>query len=545
MPQQSLTDFVDQMEKAGLLVRITEEKRVDQLPKVMDDNPLKAVLVEKVTDCEFQFLANAYSNQDQTAWALGCKKSESGRRMAEAARGRIKPEIVATAPCKEVILKGDDVDLTRLPLFLHHERDGHAYTNDNLVISKHPDTRVYDWGIYRSMFRTKNEKNFDMTCTSHRQRLNAQAAQANGQNLEVAIVIGGPLIDKIAALTGVTPDTDDFEVLGSFYGHPAKLVKCETIDVLVPANAEIVLECELMAREGLTHDEGPYGEFTGMYGGGVKHNYRAKVHAMTYRKGGIYQHATIGGMHPGYTDNMLQLPAIEADVYGALRLAGIDVLEVRADAGGLSNIVYAKIHTLGAGDAKQALGVMLTCSKLALPKIAMVFDEDIDIWDDDAVKFAMAFRYMPHLDTVIIPNCNTMTVDPKIGSDVAPGTASKIGFDCTIPLGPNFVRSHFDRSTAFVLGDPPANVKPMTEGELTKDMDSLIHAAPRSWKEILEHYNGQPYPVIYRAFGNLRHKLGRCNDAPWFRYTFSDHDFAFEPAPEHRVGNFDPRHRPP
>src|SRR6516165_9791636 len=244
-------------------------------------------------------------------------------------------------------------------------------TNDNLVISKHPDTRVYDWGIYRSMFRTKNEKNIDMTCTSHRQRLNAQAAQANGQNLEVAIVIGGPLIDKIAALTGVTPDTDDFEVLGSFYGHPAKLVKCETIDVLVPANAEIVLECELMAREGLTHDEGPYGEFTGMYGGGVKHNYRAKVHAMTYRKGGIYQHATIGGMHPGYTDNMLQLPAIEADVYGALRLAGIDVLEVRADAGGLSNIVYAKIHTLGAGDAKQALGVMLTCSKMIFSRSAL------------------------------------------------------------------------------------------------------------------------------------------------------------------------------
>src|SRR5437868_1821275 len=76
---------------SGLLVRITEEKRVDQLPKVMEDNPLKAVLVEKVTDCEFQFLANAYSNQDQTAWALGCKKSESGRKMAEAARGRIKP----------------------------------------------------------------------------------------------------------------------------------------------------------------------------------------------------------------------------------------------------------------------------------------------------------------------------------------------------------------------------------------------------------------------------------------------------------------------
>ncbi|HEV7734268.1 MAG TPA: UbiD family decarboxylase [Candidatus Binatia bacterium] len=543
MPQQSLTEFVDAMEKAGLLVRIKDEMRVDQLPKVMEDHPKTAVLVEKVTDCEFQFLANAYSNQEQTAWALGCTKSESGIRMVEAAKGRIKPEIVTTAPCKEVILKGDDVDLTRLPLFLHHDRDGHAYTNDNLVISKHPDTGVYDWGIYRSMFRTKNEKNFDMTCSSHRQRLHAQAAQAKGKNLEVAIVIGGPLVDKVAALAGVTPDTDDFEVLGSFYGHPAKMVRCETIDVLVPANAEIVLECQLLATEGLTHDEGPYGEFTGMYGGGIKHNYRCVVTAMTYRKGGIYQHATIGGRHPGYTDNMLQLPAIEADLYGGLKMAGIDVKEVRAPAGGLSNIAYARIHPNGGGDSKQALGVMLTCSKQGLPKVAMVFDEDIDIWDDDAVQFALAFRFMPHLDTVIIPNCNTMTVDPMIGSDVAPGTASKIGFDCTIPLGPNFVRSHFDRSTVFVLGDPPPGVVPMREDDLTKDMAALIHVAPRTWKEILQHYNGQPYPVLYRAFGNLRHQLGRCDDAPWYRYTFSDNDFASDAAPE-RTANFDPKHRP-
>ncbi|WP_342751324.1 UbiD family decarboxylase domain-containing protein [Mycolicibacterium hodleri] len=101
---------------------------------------------------------------------------------------------------------------------------------------------------------------------SHRARLNAQAAQAKGHNLDLAIVLGGPLVDKVAALTGVPPGTDDFEVLGNFYGHPAKLVKCETIDLLVPTNADIVLECMLMATEGLTHDEGPSGEFTGMYG---------------------------------------------------------------------------------------------------------------------------------------------------------------------------------------------------------------------------------------------------------------------------------------
>lgn len=528
MPQQSLTDFVNDLEKAGFLLRVKEEKRVDELPVIMEQNPLKAVLVEKVKDCEFQFLGNAYSNQDMYAWALGCDKKNTGDVMSKLGEGRIHPKVVSTALCKDVILKGDDVDLTKLPLFLHHDRDGHAYTNDNLVISKDPDTGVTDWGIYRSMFRTKNEKNFDMTCSSHRQRLNALKAQKNGKNLPMAVVLGGPIVDKIAALTSVSTDVDDWDVLGGVYGHPAEMVKCETIDLLVPANAEIVLEGELLAVDGWVHDEGPYGEFTGMYGGGLKHNPIFKVNCMTYRKGAIYQQATIGGGNPWYTDNMLQLPAVEADLFNALKRGGIDVKEVRAPAGGLSNVAYAKIKTIGGGDGMQALALMLSCSRLGLPKIAMVFDEDVDIWNDNAILWAMAFRYMPHRDTLVIPGGNTMTVDPTVGSDNPPISASKLGLDCTIPLVGGFDPHSFDPSTICNLGSIPPNVKIMSEAELTEDMKQFIQKQPRAWKEIVQHYHGQPYQIIYRAFGNLRHQLGREGDSPWFRYTFSDHDFAFE-----------------
>lgn len=530
--QQSLSQFVNALDQAGFLVRIKEPQHVDQLTTLIEQNPTKAILVEKIQDSEFSVLMNAYSNQDMYAWAMECDKAHTGLKMVEKAKSRVPWVTVDTAPCKEVILKGDEVDLTRLPLFLHHDRDGHAYTNDNLFISKHPVTGVYDWGVYRSMFRSKNEKSVDMTCTSHRQRINAMAAAAQGKNLEVAIVIGGPILDKISCLVGVPSDTDDFEVLGSFYGVPAQMVKCETIDLVVPVNAEIVLECELMALEGLSFDEGPYGEYTGMYGGGIKHNYRIKVKAMTYRKNGIYQHGTIGGLKPWFTDNMLQLPAIEADLFGALKAAGIDVKEVRSPAGGLSNIAYAKINPLGAGDAKQALGLMLTCSKQGLPKVAMVFNDDVDIWDDQAILAAMAFRYMPDRDTVMISGCNTMTVDPKCEE---PGVASKIGMDCTIPIGSKWNPHEFDRSALTHLSAPPENVTPMTESELTQDMTAFIQAAPRAWKEILEHYSGQPYPVVYRAFGNLRHQLGRTNDAPWYRYTFSDTPFAFEAKPAEPV----------
>jgi 4-hydroxy-3-polyprenylbenzoate decarboxylase len=76
---------------------------------------------------------------------------------------------------------------------------------------------------------------------------------------------------------------------------------------------------------------------------------------------------------------------------------------------------------------------------------------------------------------------------------------------------------------------------------MVADMTALIKAAPKSWKEILQHYHGQPYRTIYRAFGRLRGQLGRAGDDPWFRYTFSDHDFSFEPPPA-KLSNYDPRH---
>jgi len=219
------------------------------------------------------------------------------------------------------------------------------------------------------------------------------------------------------------------------------------------------------------------------------------------------------------------------------------VLDVRCPAAGLSNIAYAQIKPQGGGDAKQALAIMLTCSKQGLPKIAMVFDDDVDIWDDSRIAQCMAFRYMPDRDTIIIPQCNTMSTDPKVGDVDKPFYASKVGMDCTIPIVGNWDRHDFDWSAAVDLGEPPVNLKPMTENALAADMTAFIKQAPRSWKEILQKYHGQPYATIYRAFSTLRHKLGRAGDSPWFRYTFSDCDFAFEPQPSPRQANFDPRHR--
>ena len=528
MPQQPLQDFVLELEKIGQLVRITDERRVDELPMLMESNPDQAILVEKVKDCEFQYLSNAYSNREQYAQALNCGPRELAQEIARRCERRYPPVLVETAPCKEVILKGEDIDITRFPLFLYHDHDGHAFIQDANVVSRDVETGLINWGIYRFMYRTKNETNVDMRNDSHNARIQAKKYAAKGLDMAAAIVIGGPALDKIASMYSF-PDTDDWDVLGGFYGEPAKVVKCETSDLTVPANAEIVIEGRIMTSEGWVYDEGPYGEFTGTYGGGLPHNCRFKIDCISYRKGGIYQYATIGGLHPGRTDLYVFHPTVEADIYAALKRAGIRVLDVYVPADGIHNIAYARIKPVGGGDAKQTLAVMLTCSRQWFPKIAYVFDDDIDIFDEARVKWAMAYRYHPQLDTLIIPELNILPLDPLCMTNKPPVNMPKIGFDCTIPLVGNVDRFSFAACTVTEpLGEPSAGLAPLTEAELVTQMAEFIEQSPRTWLEILKQFHGQPYPVIYRAFGQLRHRLGRMADErPTYPYTFADACFVY------------------
>ncbi len=122
MPQTSLAEYVEALDKAGLLTRISDEKRVDELPQLMEDNPDTAILVEHVKDCKFPFFANGYGVDPCTRSRWASTRRRWAWRSPGAREQRFKPEMVDTAPCKDVIIKGDDIDLTMFPLFHHHPR---------------------------------------------------------------------------------------------------------------------------------------------------------------------------------------------------------------------------------------------------------------------------------------------------------------------------------------------------------------------------------------------------------------------------------------
>jgi UbiD family decarboxylase len=115
---------------------------------------------------------------------------------------------VNTAPCKDVILKGKDVDLTIFPLFQHRQEDGQAFINDTNVVSRDPDTGLIDQGIYRLMYGSKNETNIDMRNDSHIGRIHALRYQQLGKDMPIAVVVGGPTLDKIAFMVSFSGVSD-------------------------------------------------------------------------------------------------------------------------------------------------------------------------------------------------------------------------------------------------------------------------------------------------------------------------------------------------
>ena len=529
MPQQSLRDSIADMERAGLVTRYGDEKRVDELPRLMEDNPDTAIYVERLKDCRFPFFANGYGARPMYSLALQCEIPQIGLEIAKRFANPINPQIVDKAPCQEVVYKGDEVDLTIFPLFQYHPKDGNAYLNDTNVVSRNPENGLIDQGIYRFMYRSKNETNIDMRNATHRARIAAEYYTKQGKDMPITVLIGGPTLDKVASMMS-NPDSDDWAVLGGFYGEPAKLVKCLTNDLTIPASAEVVLEGRIITSEGWVHDEGPYGEYTGTYGGGLPHNNRFVVDCITHRKDAIYQYATIGGLHPGRTDMSAFQPAIEGDLQNALIKAGILVQNVYLPPGGCSNIGYARIKTRSGGDAKQTLAIMLAGSRQWMPKTAYVFDEDIDIYNDERVKWAQAWRFNPETGIVLLEGQNMLPLDPSLNSDKPPNAVTKVGFDCTIPLVGKVDPFSY---AAAVVSEPlkvdPAD-KPLSDDEIAKEMEKLIRAKPMNWHELLEHFASQPYPAVYRAFGQLRPKLGRIADQrPDYPYTFSDQgDFVYK-----------------
>lgn len=425
--QTGIRDFIRQLDEHDAL--LTVEKEVDpRHVSALITSTDKAVWLKNVREYDFPIVGGIVRDADKVALALGCKPNEVAWKLQEASHHLIPTKTVDSAPLKEVIIKGEDVDLTRIPQILQHRKDGGPYIGSGVQFASHPKWGR-DAGMYRHMFRTVNTMGIDFN-TPNDIRLFYSEAYEQGKPLELAVAIGLHPIELVAATAPLPTGTFEMELAGALRGESVEMIRCETIDVEVPANAEIVLECEVLPT-GWTTDEGRYGEYHGIFGD-VKNNPVVRVKAITHRKDAIFHSLIMPSEVYGLSAGAHEMAALSV-----LQAAHFHPTAVRAPLGACTSFeILASLDHPKPGEGKSALLALLSIFPV---KLAQVFDDDIDIFDDDQVRWAQALRVQADKDVVIVSGAQAKHVDPSVKAFELPRgqlpTTAKLGIDATIPTG--------------------------------------------------------------------------------------------------------------
>jgi 2,5-furandicarboxylate decarboxylase 1 len=396
----------------------------------------KVVLIENVRGYTIPVVSNIFRTRKNIASMLECPESEVGRKFWERIENPVPPKMVSDGPAKEVILTEDEVDLTKFPIPLVSEKDGGPYISSGVGVAKDPEYGR-NVGMYRLMYREKNMTGIDLVAPTDLRLFYSRSLEKK-KPLEVAIAIGAPPAVMLAGGYDAPTGVDEFSLAGGLMGQPVELVKCETVDLEVPAGSEIVLEGEILPM-GWTEDEGVFGDVAG-FRGTIKWNPVIRIKAITHRENPIFY---MLGMP--WENMLLAGPGTEAKAWRALEEAGVRTKAVYATPGGACNWhVIASIEKRP-GDGKNALLALLSIGRV---KHAIVTDDDVNIFDPVDLERAIAFRVQADRDVIILPGARGYHLDPSVRAWELPAgqfpTTAKMGIDATIPEG--IPRSAYERT---------------------------------------------------------------------------------------------------
>jgi UbiD family decarboxylase len=373
------------------------------------------LLFENVTGSRFPVLTNLHASRPRLAAAMNAVPEATQTTYLRAMDKPIPPKVVAGGPVQEVVLEGDRVNLYDLPQIVHHQSDAGAYITAAISFARDPTKDIWNCAYNRLQIKSGNTTSIHLTTGKHLweyQRL----AEAKNEPLRLALVIGVHPAIALGALAIGSIDEDERAIMGGLLGEPLELVKCRTSDVLVPAHAEMVLECEILP--GQRTPEGPFGEFTG-YSLGERQREIVLVNAVTHRRDAIFQDITVA-----HLDHMLlsTIP-MEANLYRAVRAMVPSVKAVRVPG---PFTCFVSIEQRISGQAKNA--ILAAFGTDLYMKRVVVVDEGVDVFDDRQVNWAIATRCQPDRDITIITNARGSDLDPSARDD---GYTAKWGVDAT------------------------------------------------------------------------------------------------------------------
>ncbi len=383
------------------------------------------VFFERVAGSEFPVVANILATRQRLAMALGVKKEELPSTFASRIKTCLPVEEMTNPPFNENCLEGKDLDLARFPILTHFPIDAGPYVTAGLVVAKDPVSGSNTCGYHRMQLKAKDKLGISL---HSRQRLweYFRRAEERGKNLEAAVVLGVHPAVSLGSMALVPYDQGKFERIGGLIGKPLQVGRCNTVDLEVPAWAEIVIEGELLAH--VRETEGPFAEFTHYACRRSTENVFVPK-AVSYRNQARYQ-----SINPGMSSEHITIVAVqrEADVLRGLKesLPNVKAVHAPLSACGLFHC-YISMKKIAEGQPMQA--VMAAFSVDHNLKLVIVVDEDVDVFDESQVLWAVATRVQADRDIHIIPGHLGMgcTLDPS--SDEMSRT-SKMSIDATKPL---------------------------------------------------------------------------------------------------------------
>jgi 2,5-furandicarboxylate decarboxylase 1 len=297
--------WIAELEAAGELIRI--DKPVDpltQMGSLLYQSREKALLFEKLPH-GWRSLGQAPANVRQAAIAFGATEETVIPLVAEKLGTRIAPVMVPTGPVKEVKLNKGEFDLTQLPVHVAGQRDGGPVIGSGLVVTKDPDTGQRNLSFHR--LQIKGPAKSGILLYPRHSWKNYMKYQARNEPMPVAIFIGHHPLYYVAAATTAAYGVDEFEIAGGFLGEAVRLVKCETVDLEVPADAEIVLEGHIPPH--YREEEGPFSEFQDYYVTGTGKNPVVEYQHMTRRRDAIFKNLQNGSEMEGCVFHKIPMSA--------------------------------------------------------------------------------------------------------------------------------------------------------------------------------------------------------------------------------------------
>jgi 2,5-furandicarboxylate decarboxylase 1 len=397
-------------------------EKLGKFPLIIFEN----VLNEKGVKSKFPCAINILGDRNKLAYAIDSTFEDVAIDWRRRAREKIAPEIInkELAPVKENIMLGDDVDLLDLPILYIHEMDPGHYITAGMFTCYDPETHTPNTALQRGFVVDGSEIRCFLAQRSH-SAYNLRAHEEKGQEMKVAYWVGHHPSVLMGAHTTMGYPESHYESAGAVSEEPLRLVPSETLgeDFLVPADAEFVIEGVM--KPGIRKPEAPFGEYPRYYGP-QRLSPVFEVTALTHRNGAIW-HSFMVGINNNYGGTQE-----EAAIYEIVKKVVPQVERVYVPISGAGRFhAYIQLKKTHDGQPKEAIISALTSSYMI--KHVVVVDDDIDIYDDRWVLWAIATRSQWDKDLVVIPGCMGSPLDPSSGPL---GLGTKGGIDATKPAPP-------------------------------------------------------------------------------------------------------------